>query len=1044
MADPGGPPPEAPPSVEDLPSERAWFVWKGRVSEPSASDGAWRSLPHLQNLESWQHHMGPRIEEFAKLLDWHGLRPETVECCVCRQPGRSFLECLTEDAVAGGGRNHLKKLWSLALSTGPAVWAEVELPGGGARYNHVDGMVQLCRGEFPRAPSPQPSRRGKGRRGTTSADKANRSGEASPGASRSGRGGRSKGRRQTSTRKATASSPPAPMRRGTSTRRSRSSATLPSLHRDSEAASSSMGHASSMWRSASSSGPVSLRSRDSPRRRAQTQELSGFKPVSSDQPALQSQTVAQDAANAGVDADSEHEDRFVFETRPLGLEISSASHDGRGAVITQAEGQAAAAGMEAGSTILCINEQSVEDMPTKDIQGILDTEKLPLTLDVRPPLNLPTVQRRKRRKRDPVTLCTYHCRQSYRVVTESLERLGWQDIPAETRSASVIWLEHQDATTGLAPQQTITRIEAFYFMCRKSRLAQSLNAWVDELPDEFGFSPKTFILPYDAAELKSAMIGSGETFIAKPTAGCQGKGIVLARKWKDLETVVQKTKAAQGTRQLNSVEYVVQPYFTRPLLIDTLKFDMRLYVVVTSVVPLRAYLFKEGLARFCTVPYEVPKEDNLRDTRMHLTNYAVNKNSKDFKSVESLDRHDEGSKRSVSSVLYQIEKINGTTPDEVWEKVAKLAANTLMALRPGLLEFHVHEQPRPLHPLGPKSVQIVGLDVLIDSSLEPRLLEINANPALSVTQPGAPAEPDSIDESPDDGGDALAEPAEASTVDGSQPPAAEASASSVGRLRRPGITIERVTSDRPVSAGVAQSSQGRRGRRHLSRSKTLEPKKGVGGHKVETVTSELDLEVKRELVTQALLLARPAPQNKTSRMRRMWQGQHARDSKDLVPLDDEGVWSLSTKQTRAEATRPDAPEKCPAMVALDFEELAAPEVIEYARAHLSLYRFWTRSCGPGKETLGQAQMVRLVERGGLVGSGGIFADKVTAQLWFARNWRDAAGGAFGLNLPQFVTLVGRLGAMMASGGAGEEDPNRQKVIAGVMEFMSRNVLAKVN
>jgi tubulin polyglutamylase TTLL6/13 len=75
---------------------------------------------------------------------------------------------------------------------------------------------------------------------------------------------------------------------------------------------------------------------------------------------------------------------------------------------------------------------------------------------------------------------------------------------------------------------------------------------------------------------------------------------------------------------------VVQRYLTKPYLIDGYKFDLRLYVLINGVSPLRIYMFKDGLARFATVKYKTPAPSNMQNLFMHLTNYAINKESDNY------------------------------------------------------------------------------------------------------------------------------------------------------------------------------------------------------------------------------------------------------------------------------------------------------------------------------------------------------------------------------------------------------------------------------
>lgn len=70
-------------------------------------------------------------------------------------------------------------------------------------------------------------------------------------------------------------------------------------------------------------------------------------------------------------------------------------------------------------------------------------------------------------------------------------------------------------------------------------------------------------------------------------------------------------------------------YIANPHLINNFKYDLRVYVVITSVDPLRVYMYQDGLVRFATEQYSTCKKD-LKKRYIHLTNFAVNKESPNF------------------------------------------------------------------------------------------------------------------------------------------------------------------------------------------------------------------------------------------------------------------------------------------------------------------------------------------------------------------------------------------------------------------------------
>lgn len=75
----------------------------------------------------------------------------------------------------------------------------------------------------------------------------------------------------------------------------------------------------------------------------------------------------------------------------------------------------------------------------------------------------------------------------------------------------------------------------------------------------------------------------------KPEASCQGRGIYLTKQFDESDL---------------GEHCVVQKYVNKPYLMDGLKFDLRIYVLLMGVDPLKVFLFKDGLTRLATEPYK--------------------------------------------------------------------------------------------------------------------------------------------------------------------------------------------------------------------------------------------------------------------------------------------------------------------------------------------------------------------------------------------------------------------------------------------------------
>eukprot|EP00746_Dinoflagellata_sp_MGD_P039562 gnl/MRDRNA2_/MRDRNA2_19545_c0_seq1.p1 gnl/MRDRNA2_/MRDRNA2_19545_c0~~gnl/MRDRNA2_/MRDRNA2_19545_c0_seq1.p1 ORF type:complete len:528 (+),score=103.73 gnl/MRDRNA2_/MRDRNA2_19545_c0_seq1:319-1902(+) len=232
------------------------------------------------------------------------------------------------------------------------------------------------------------------------------------------------------------------------------------------------------------------------------------------------------------------------------------------------------------------------------------------------------------------------------------------------------------------------------------------------------------------------------TWIMKPVGKSQGKGIFLVNKlsqisdwrqdpkWRKDEKKEEEEKMrkcrmrrsrmredekrqAEEDEEKEAEPYVVQKYLSDPLLIGGKKFDLRLYVLVTSYAPLVVYMYRSGFARFSHTRFSMNSSD-LSNAAVHLTNVSVQKNC---------DKYDErrGGKWDLHHLkLYLISKEGLHKVNEMFCEIQNIVLFSLFSVQKSMIQDkHCFE--------------LYGYDIMISETLKPWLIEVNAQPSLTAT-----------------------------------------------------------------------------------------------------------------------------------------------------------------------------------------------------------------------------------------------------------------------------------------------------------------------
>ncbi|KAH8862813.1 putative tubulin polyglutamylase TTLL1 [Schistosoma japonicum] len=324
------------------------------------------------------------------------------------------------------------------------------------------------------------------------------------------------------------------------------------------------------------------------------------------------------------------------------------------------------------------------------------------------------------------------------VITSNFEARGWTAThPDEDWNIfwasvqSVRMLFNSETSYRLSDNQIVNHFPNHYELTRKDLMVKNIKRYRRELEKErnplavkddagryiyLDFIPVTYMLPQDynlfAEEFKR---NPSFTWIMKPCGKARGVGIFLINKLSQLKRWSRDGKSCSvgSIPTYCKGSYVISKYIDNPLLIGGKKFDLRLYVLVTTFRPLKAYIYKLGFCRFCTVRYnaDVSELDNMF---VHLTNVSIQKHGAHYNSIH-------GGKWTTENFRLWLQGTKGRhVADKLFDEICWIIVHSLKAVSNVMInDRHCFE--------------CYGYDIIIDDNFKPWLVEVNASPSLSAT-----------------------------------------------------------------------------------------------------------------------------------------------------------------------------------------------------------------------------------------------------------------------------------------------------------------------
>ena len=318
-------------------------------------------------------------------------------------------------------------------------------------------------------------------------------------------------------------------------------------------------------------------------------------------------------------------------------------------------------------------------------------------------------------------------------LTETCKNAGIQ-LTKNMEGCNIVWkLLHPDKMRELIRSinkcQKYNHFPTTYQLGRKDNMYRHYRYYNKIFPNDYNYTPLTFILPFDGEKFEVEYNKSKKKnlWIVKPVNMSRGRGVHILKNEEEFKIINKKSE------KLNITQYLVSKYISNPHTINQKKYDLRVYILITSYTPLKIYLYNNGLVRFATENYE---KGNYNNIFIHLTNYSINKKNSKYKSNDNDNENDDENEPDDSCdkwSLYEyrnyfIKNNQNQIFNQIWIQVKDIIIKTIMSIANDATKEISSNKINTMF-------EIYGFDILIDSNFKAWLIEVNVNPSLHCSSP---------------------------------------------------------------------------------------------------------------------------------------------------------------------------------------------------------------------------------------------------------------------------------------------------------------------